>query len=65
LGIPNFSQQGPVLAALRAACKADPLDAVTATLWEAATAFGRERYTVLSDEVRRAFPALSPVPGKR
>jgi hypothetical protein len=64
-GIADFSQQSLAFAALRTAGRADPLDAVADTLWQAANAFGRERYGVLFDEVRQAFPGLSPAPGQR
>jgi hypothetical protein len=64
-GTANFSQQSLAFTALRAAGKTDPLDAVTDTLWQAANAFGRDRYGVLLEEVRQAFPGLSPTPGRR
>jgi hypothetical protein len=55
----NCLQQAMAFPALFSAREQDPLRAALNALWNAAVAFGRERYPVLFSEVRQAFPALA------
>jgi hypothetical protein len=54
----NVSRSSAAFPALRTAGEEDPLEAAMAALWDAANAFGSDRYPVLFAEARQAFPEL-------
>jgi hypothetical protein len=54
----DLLQQAMAFPAVFSAREQDPLAAALIALWNAAVAFGHERYTVLFAEARQAFPPL-------